>query len=272
MASDIKKWLGRKEKQTEFAAPDHLLKLAALLDRDIAHWQKNTLPPLGHWFFCQPIEQQSKIDRDGHIQRGDFIPPIELPRRMWASSDVVFIESLPLGENLTRTSTIEKLESKTNKSGAPLIFLTVKHIVKGQSRGHIEEAQHIVYKSDGSAPPSMPREANVSALKTKEVAFDVVKLFRFSALTFNAHRIHFDRDYAKEENYPALVVHGPYLAFLLLDHYVAHEGVPKTFSFRAESPLFDGQKAKLCFADNELWVERQDGDKRSILMRASISR
>lgn len=276
MAEDIEQWLGKEETQTEFASEAHLSKVSALLDWDTQHWDKKTLPALGHWFVCQPIERQSKIDRDGHIQRGGFIPPIDLPRRMWASSDVSFIEPLPLNENLTRRSKIEKIARKTNKSGETLIFLTVKHIVKGESAGHIEEAQHIVYKSDINAKPIVPRAASEQVDKTKEVSFDVAKLFRFSALTFNAHRIHYDRDYAKIENYPALVVHGPYLAFLLLDHFIAHHGgkLPKQFSFRAESPLFDTQKARLCFAGDSLWIERTDEGQgqRSIIMSAQVSK
>ena len=272
MSANINNWLGKQEEQIEFAPRDHLVKLAALLDNDNAHWQKDFLPPLGHWFFAQPIARQSNLDKDGHIHRGGFIPPIELPRRMWASSDVSFIEPLPVNQNLTRTSRIETLASKTNKSGAPLIFLTVKHKITGATSGHIEEAQHIVYKSNDDNKPISPRSIETKADKSKEVIFDVAALFRFSALTFNAHRIHFDRDYAKSEGYPALVVHGPYLAFLLLDHYCAHNSPPQNFRFRAESPLFDGQKARLCFAGDSLWIERQEGDKRFVIMSASLSK
>ena len=272
MNDSIQQWLGKEEKQVEFAAQDYLIKLAALLDGQPKHWQDNVLPPLAHWCICQPIEVQSKIDRDGHIQRGEFMPPITLPRRMWASSEVQFIEALPLNQNLTRRSLIEKIESKTNKSGEPLIFLTVKHKITAATSGLIEETQHIVYKADTDAKPIVPRAATQEPQQEKEIRFDIVKLFRFSALTFNAHRIHYDRDYAKSEGYPALVVHGPYLAFLLLDFYCQHKGTPKQFSFRAESPLFDTQKAKLCLNDNHLWIERQDEQQgeghRSVIMSA----
>ena len=270
MTAPLENWLGREETQTEFADAARLEKLSALLDNRTAHWQEALLPPLAHWLYCQPAAPQSNIGEDGHVKRGGFIPPIDLPRRMWASSDVKFHAPLGVNQKLTRRSKITALQPKKNKRGEPLIFLTIRHDISDEARGHVEEMQHIVYKSDASSPPpSPPSRAVLAPEASREVQFDIARLFRFSALTFNAHRIHFDRAYAKQEGYAGLVVHGPYLAFLLLDHFLASSGrFVKSFHFRAERPLFDGLPAKLCCAGEELWIE---GDDRAMLMRAKIT-
>ena len=276
MADDIshlEKWLGQTQNQTEWANRSRLKKLEALYD-GAPHWSKTHLPELAHWVYCQPIDFQSQIGPDGHSKRGDFIPPITLPRRMWVSSDVWFYEPLPLEQNLHRQSQITKIEPKTNHYGEALIFLTIQHNIKGEKEGFVKEDQHIVYRDFSDKPQKAGRVAVKEPHRAKSVCFDIGQTFRFSAISFNAHRIHYDRDFAREEGYPALVVHGPFLAFSLLNHYLFCQSEAKTpappiefFHFRAERPLFENKTAFLCFLDKELWVENED---REILMSGHV--
>ena len=236
-------WVGRSETRSERLAPFPASGLAATLNRaDPPSDEGTTLPPLWHWLYFLPISPLAEAGPDGHPARGGFLPPVPLPRRMWAGSRLEFHQPLRLGETCQRTSTVTKIEHKTGKSG-DLVFVTVRHEVTAGDSLAISEEHDIVYREaavpGAAAPPPLvpPEQADWSFAITP----DPVLLFRYSALTFNSHRIHYDLDYVtREEGYPGLVVHGPLIATLLLDGLNrAHPDARVTrFSFRAISPTF----------------------------------
>lgn len=201
--------------------------------------------PLSHWCLFLSEAKQSQLGEDGHPARGHFLPPVHhLPRRMWAGSRLEFFKPIEIGMELARVSTIKAVKEKQGASG-PLIFVTVNHDiceVKGQSL--LSEEHDIVYRPlDGPAVKHAP-EAPEPAIWRRSYRPDAVLLFRYSALTFNSHRIHYDRKYVQDiEGYPGLIVHGPLIATLLLDGLLAQvrDGRLARFSFRALSPLFDGE-------------------------------
>jgi 3-methylfumaryl-CoA hydratase len=230
-------------------------------------WISGEVPPLAHWLYFLPRQRQSLLDTDGHPKRGDFLPPVPLPRRMWVGSRVRFLAPIPVDAAISRRSTIATVTAKSGRSG-PMVFVTVKHEITVGGTTAVVEEQDIVYRgavttatgaptSTGGPAPAAPQVARVSQA-TRTIVPDPVQLFRFSALTFNAHRIHYDRDYARDvEGYPGLVVHGPLAATLLMDHCLRHTGgrTVRAFSFRAERPLFDTAPFDLCLAPSEAGVD-----------------
>ncbi|HEV7266620.1 MAG TPA: MaoC family dehydratase N-terminal domain-containing protein [Falsiroseomonas sp.] len=205
------------------------------------------LPPLWHWMLFQDWVMPDQLGPDGHPRRGGFLPPVhDLPRRMWAGGRVTFREApLTEGDAVRRTSTILSVNEKSGGSGR-LVFVTVRHVVDGPAGTAIEEEQDIVYRGaegaavkPGEAPPDWP-----NALK-QVVIPDPVMLFRYSALSGNGHRIHYDQPYVTGvEGYPGLVVHGPLQATLMA--HLAAEAAPgrklARFAFRGRRPCFDGRK------------------------------
>lgn len=217
--------------------------VAALLDR---HPDEMTmgleLPELWHWFHFLPVVRRSERGEDGHPRRGAFLPPIALPRRMWAGGRLRFHQALCIGELAERRSDVISVEEKQGRTG-PLVFVTVRHLITGSSGIALEEELDLVYRD---APrPDEPRRSTTapqqSAEWTESFQPDSLTLFLFSALTGNGHRIHYDRPYATEiEGYPALVVHGPLIALLLLDSAMRRTGRrPATYAYRAIGPLYN---------------------------------
>jgi len=267
---DLKAWIGRTETVTDIAAPGPYQRLAALLDHATPPWTESEAPPLGHWLNFLPCAQQSEIGEDGHPRRGGFMPPVELPRRMWAGGRLSFAGPISLGAAMERRSTMKDVTPKSGRTGE-MVFVVVRHEVWADGQLAVVEEQDIVYReasppgaapTTAAPPPAEPRTAEW----TRQVTPDPVLLFRFSALTYNSHRIHYDRDYARDaEGYPGLVVHGPLIATLLLDHYLRrHPGARVCgFSFRAQSPLFDIAPFALngleTPAGAELWACAPDG-------------
>jgi 3-methylfumaryl-CoA hydratase len=201
------------------------------------------LPPLWHWFYFLPRAAQSALDVDGHPQRGGFLPPIPFPRRMFAGSRLRFLAPLRLGTPATREGEIRNVVLKSGRSGS-LAFVTVGYRVMQGGVVCIEEEQDIVYREPGApvaAPIVAPYAPAADVAWARTITPDARLLFRFSALTFNAHRIHYDRPYARDsEGYPGLIVHGPLTAILLAD-LVARNTTRAiaAFSFRGLAPLFD---------------------------------
>ncbi|MCX7367229.1 MAG: MaoC family dehydratase N-terminal domain-containing protein [Alphaproteobacteria bacterium] len=239
-------WIGRTRTMQDFAAPFPVLALAATFDEeDPEPKMGDPLPPLWHWLYFLDAARQSRIGTDGHAERGDFLPPIPLPRRMWAGSRLVCDgEPLRLGETIERVSEIVAVEPKSGASGA-MVFVTVRHTVSGPRGKSFSEEQDIVYreaaKPGETARP--PKPAPTDPTWSKQVMPDPVMLFRFSALTFNGHRIHYDQPYVTgTEGYPGLIVHGPLLGILQIE--LARRSnpgkVPASFEFRALSPAFGG--------------------------------
>ena len=244
-------WLGRHEERTETFGPVPPQALAATLDREggeaSAFAPGTPLPPLWHWLYFLPLTRARDIGPDGHARRGAFLPPVPLPRRMWAGSRFEFHEPLRVGDVVRRRSTIERVDEKAGGSGA-LVFVTVRHELtrQGDAAPALVDWHDIVYReaprAGGPAPAASPAPAEPRWSRTWWP--DDVLLFRYSALTFNGHRIHYDRRYVTEvEGYPGLVVHGPLIATLLLE--LLHEREPgadlAAYRFKALRPCFDGR-------------------------------
>jgi 3-methylfumaryl-CoA hydratase len=263
----LKAWIGRSEMQTDAAAPAPLAGLAATLDHLDPPWREGEVPPLGHWLYFLPRAPQREIGPDGHPMRGGFLPPVELPRRMWAGSELEFLAPVPVGAAIQRRSAIANIEHKTGRSG-DMIFVRVEHEIAAQDTTAIREAHTIVYreapKPGEAAPP--PEKAGCTAEFERAIVPDPVLLFRYSALTFNGHRIHYDRSYCEQaEGYPGLVVHGPLTATLLMDLYLRQRpaAAVRAFRFRARRPLFDIHPFTLCGAHKpggaNLWALDHEG-------------
>jgi 3-methylfumaryl-CoA hydratase len=242
--TEWQQWVGRAQSRTDEVTATPVAALAATLDRDDPPPQRgDPLPPLWHWLYFLPLDRQSALGADGHAKRGGFLPPVPLPRRMWAGGRLTFEEPLRIGDRIERTSRILDVTPKTGRSG-PLVFVRVRHEVSGPHGRAIVEEHDIVYRE----PPqpgearAIPPRARASAVWQRTIVPDDVLLFRYSALTFNGHRIHYDRRYVTQiEGYPGLVVHGPLIATLLLDLLRRNrpDAAVTGFSFRASSPLFD---------------------------------
>lgn len=247
-------WVGRSESREDFATPSAASRLAALLDYETAPWPAETLPPLGHWLYFLSHARQSQLDVDGHPYRGGLLPPIGLPRRMWAGSRIEFLQPAPLNAEIRQVSTIRHISEKSGRSGA-LVFVTVQHEVFCGNAACIREEQDLVYREEAKAD-GQPSAASSAAPPIvldyplqRTVQPDSRMLFRFSALTFNGHRIHYDRPYATEiEGYPDLVVHGPLTAMLLTDQ--ALRAMPgrrlRSIAFRALAPAICDRPLRLC--------------------------
>ena len=246
---DFADWLGRTEQRSDHITPGPLDRLAATLDRaDPPVAVGDTVPPLGHWLYFLPDERQSALGPDGHGVRGGFLPPVfDLPRRMWAGSRVTFSGDLRVGAEIVRHSEIASVREK-NGAGGPLVFVTVRHTIgeAGKPAAIIDE-HDIVFRGLDAAAVKAAQPMPPGEWHRAVVPGDVM-LFRYSALTFNGHRIHYDRAYATgAEGYPGLVVHGPLVATLLVDLF--RRRMPNAriaaLSLRAVSPLFDGQPVNL---------------------------
>lgn len=238
-------WVGRTETAEDVVDKGRMEALAATLDRPLADCAPDgALPPLWHWTHFQVWVPASSIGPDGHPKRGGFLPPVhDLPRRMFAGGRLAFSGQVFAGERIVRTSTITKVSEKTGSTGR-LVFVTVRHEVAGPRGVAITEEHDIVYRGlEGAAVKPAPKpEPPPAEARTETVTPDPVLLFRYSALTANGHRIHYDRSYVTEvEGYPGLIVHGPLQATLLAD--LAQRSMSSrriaSFSFRGLRPLFD---------------------------------
>jgi 3-methylfumaryl-CoA hydratase len=217
--------------------------MAAMLNRPGAPRMGDILPPLWQWIYFAPAPLASEIGTDGHPARGGFLPPVPLPRRMWAASKTRFITPLRLGETVQKQSRIDSIKLKQGASG-PLVFVTADHLYSVDHEPRISEKQTLVYvgKNHGAGPATGVKTHIEQGGWSRRIEPDPVMLFRYSALTANTHRIHYDRDYAtREEGYPGLLVHAPWTVTLLAE--LLHENCPgatiKEFSFRALRPLPD---------------------------------
>lgn len=246
MTPNYDAYLNRQERRSETLDAHRVADLAALLDVDLETLAPgSTLPPLAHWLYFNPWARQSELGPDGHPRRGGFLPPVTLPRRMFAGGRMTFHAKLVLGETAERVSTIAAISRKTGSSGE-LVFVTVQHEIFGPHGLAITEEQDIVYRdaaapgSQASAPTQAPAPVAPGSI-VKRVQVDPVLLFRFSVVTSNAHRIHYDYPYVTDvEHYPGLVVHGPLQAVMLLELVREHFSEPVAqFTFQARRPIFD---------------------------------
>jgi 3-methylfumaryl-CoA hydratase len=271
-------WLDRTQVVHDVITAFPLAAMAATLNRGP---ETKNVPPLWHWLYFLPISPLSETGPDGHPKRGGFLPPVPLPRRMWAGGRLTFHAPLKVGEEAVRTSTIVNIEDKTGRTGR-LVFVTVQHEIEVDGALRIEEEHDIVYRDEpapdaSNAPKKEPAKAPLDETFGREIATDPVLLFRYSALTFNGHRIHYDRPYVtQEEGYPGLIVHGPLIATLLVD--LVRRELPdaniSSFAFRALRPTFAPKPFTVCGKPSddgstvELWAKDHDG---YLTMRATAT-
>ncbi|MEC5293461.1 MaoC family dehydratase N-terminal domain-containing protein [Aurantimonas sp. C2-6-R+9] len=240
----LQSWIGRTETASDTITPRLAESFRATLDLEPGAAAPGGEAPLCiHWCLAPAIVPGAATGPDGHPARGGFLPPVPLPRRMWAGGELQFLTPLRVGDRVTRTSRIESVELKEGRTGA-LCFVAVRHEIRSERGPAIDERQDLVYRGADAGPAAKPAvpEGRKPAEASREVEATTLLLFRYSALTFNGHRIHYDNDYCRtEENYPGLVVHGP-LQATLLAHLAAERlgRAPAVFRYRGVSPLFDG--------------------------------
>jgi 3-methylfumaryl-CoA hydratase len=264
----LRQWIGRTQEATDIVTAQLVKGLRATLFQEVGEPGKGDAAPFTvHWCLAQPVFPMSMLGPDGHPTRGGFLPPVPLPRRMWAGGEIEFLDALRVGDQSTRTSRISDVTVKSGSTGQ-LCFVSVEHTVTSPRGIAIRERQDIVYRemsgaqaSPSKAPPPPPiaqhRETHVS---------DPVLLFRYSALTFNGHRIHYDRDYVtKVEGYPGLIFHGPLQAAFIVEMAAKLRGgePPRKFTYRGLQPLFEGSEFSINANDNgasiELWTANDAG-------------
>lgn len=273
----LQSWVGKTDTLTDHVAATPVCGLAAALDRaDTPPRAGDVLPELWHWLYFLSKTRQSEVGADGHPRRGGFLPPVPLPRRMWAGGRLQWHADNPLriGDRVQRESHIASISHKSGRSG-DLLFVVIRHVFRNDKGLALTEEHDIVYRAaarPGEAAPA-PTSAAPGAPWRREIVPDPVLLFRYSALTFNGHRIHYDRTYVTlEEGYPGLVVHGPLIATLLVDltHRERPDARLAAFQFKAVRPTFDlhpfhlsgepspdGQTARLWASDHEGWLTMQ---------------
>jgi 3-methylfumaryl-CoA hydratase len=275
--SHLQQWVGKSETLQDELSGAPVRGLHATLDHDSIEAEPGSeLPALWHWLYFLPQYRQREIGDDGHAKRGGFLPPVPLPRRMWAGGRLTWnlANSLVVGEAIKRVSTIQSVKHKAGRTG-DLLFVVVQHQVFNADGLAITEEHDIVYRAAASAedPVPSPVAAPNNAQWQREIVADDVLLFRYSALTFNGHRIHYDRRYVTGvEGYPGLIVHGPLIATLLTD--LVSRSAPnakiRQFEFKAVRPTFDlnpfkvngqasadGKSVQLWAQDHEGWLTMQ---------------
>lgn len=277
--SDYSDWLGRTDIRSDVVTKAAVRRFQATLDTPIVEG----VPQGFHWCFCLPETATEALGVDGHPPKGGFLPPIELPRRMWAASDVMFLKPIEMDAKIERASTVETINEKHGKSGT-LVFVEVQHVTRANGDDAIREKQTIVYREAALRQMQLPADAPEGGgaveladwVFTRTLTPRTTTLFRYSALTFNSHRIHYDRDYAlSEELYPGLVVHGPLMATLLLDHCARKYGPDALarFSYRGVSPAFVDQPLHLAGrGDQELELKVIGADGRTVVEASAALR
>ena len=277
----IEDWIGRTESRSDIVTAAPMAALSATLDRnDPPPRIGDPLPILWHWLYFLPTHRQSELDVDGHARLGGFLPPVPLPRRLYAGGRIEQRRALRVGDEIARRSEIVDISQKQGRSGQ-LVFVKARHEISSRAGLALIEDHDIVYRDRveaadarragspavGDGLQTVPMRETVPATWSREIRPDDVLLFRYSALTFNGYRIHYDRRFATEEQgYPGLVVHAPLVATLLADlvrRHLPDESV-SSFSFRAIKPLFDTSPFQICGRDGDaggvrLWAQTMEG-------------
>jgi 3-methylfumaryl-CoA hydratase len=274
--SEFEDWIGRSQSVIDVLEPARSNALDVALGGEGAGKAGDPLPLLHHWLYFWDVKPPQGLGVDGHPAKGGFLPPVPLPRRMWAGGRVTFVKPLLVGQTVTRTSTITAIKEKTGSTGR-LVFVTVRHDLDAGQGVAVNEEQDLVYREPASAMLPAPVAAPApDAVWREEVIPDPVLLFRYSALTMNGHRIHYDRPYAMEEEaYPGLVVHGPLQATLLVSLAARHLDAPVTgFDFRGQQPAFDGVPLHVCGQATEggaeVWTQQGEGRNMVATVRKAV--
>ena len=246
----LRTWIGKSHSDEDLISCRHARLMAATIDFPSPERisQGEILPPLWHWTYFLEGPPSSELGSDGHPARGGFMPPVPLPNRMWAGGRVSFITPLLIGATVRKESSILKIDHKRGQSG-DLVFVTVLHELKSLHGGLlVREEQDIVYK--GSTPAGRPAgtpDAGLPSRFTRTYTPTSTTLFRYSALTFNGHRIHYDADYCREtEGYRNLVIHGPLNATMIACYAEEISGkLLREFSYRGLSPALLGNSVTI---------------------------
>ena len=265
----LRQWIGRTTQASDIVTAQLVKGLRATLFMEIGDPRPGDAAPWTvHWCLAQPVYPMSELGPDGHPTRGSFLPPVPLPRRMWAGGELEFFDALRVGDETTRTSRIADVTMKTGSTGV-LCFVSVDHLVTTPRGTALRERQDIVYRDISGAPaaaPARPAPPPPAAKHRASHMADPVLLFRYSALTFNGHRIHYDRDYVtKVEGYPGLIFHGPMQAAFIVELAAKlHDGAaPKKLGYRGLQPLFEGSEFSVNANDTgagmELWTANSEG-------------
>jgi 3-methylfumaryl-CoA hydratase len=264
----LRSWIGRTTGARDAITPRLAEELRVTLDREGPPFRDGDPAPLAiHWCLAPSMAAQSRLGPDGHPARGDFLPPVPLPRRMWAAGRLEFFDPLRVGDAVERQSRIADVAIKEGRSGR-LCFVAIDHEISTARGLALKERHDIVYRDAPAADAPQPgpsREPPRQPKWSDKKCADAVMLFRYSAVTFNGHRIHYDRQYVTQvEGYPGLIVHGPLQATLLVEFAASIRAArPRAFCFRALSPLFDGAEFSLNAAEAEneleLWISGPDG-------------
>ena len=277
--NDYKEWIGKTLESKDELSLSPLNRMAATLDNQLREFRLGEdIPPLWHWLYFLESTPQSMLAEDGHAKKGSFLPPITLPRRMWAGSRFNFKKSLKAGDIVSRTSSIKDISVKQGKTGT-LVFVNVSHDISTNAGLALSEEHDIVFreKSKATTTTLTTKKSDIKPDFSETFIPNPTILFRYSALTFNAHRIHYDRGYVTDtEGYPGLLVHGPLLATLLIENFRKHYSNLKilSFEFKAIHPVFDLNPFKICSTNLDsnnnasLWIEDHEGN---LCMRASVS-
>lgn len=276
----LREWIGREQETRDIITPRLMAEFNSCFDDA---WSPGTAACAGiipglHWCLTPDTPALTSLDEDGHVARGEFLPPVPLPHRLWAGGRLEFFDALLVGDEVRRTSTVQDVTLKEGRSG-PLCFVMVRHEFTTSRGPALTERQDIVYrdhsrnngttdlgkKNDDAAAGNESREKPVPVF-TKSITAGPVFLFRYSALTFNGHRIHYDSDYCRAQGYPGLLIHGPLQATLLMRCAASiRDGeTPHVFDYRAVRPLFAGTGFSINAAEHpgglELWTEDAEGN------------
>jgi 3-methylfumaryl-CoA hydratase len=265
----LRQWIGRTHETSDIVTAQLVKGLRATLFQKIGEPRPGDAAPFTtHWCLSPAVFPMSQLSQDGHPTRGDFLPPVPLPRRMWAGGELEFLDPLRVGDQSKRVSRIADVTVKSGSTGV-LCFVSVVHEVTTPRGTAIRERQDIVYRDAASsqpAPQARPAAVPPPAQHRESHLADPVLLFRYSALTFNGHRIHYDRDYVtKVEGYPGLIFHGPLQASFIVELAARLRGgrPPRKFSYRGLQPLFEGSEfsinANETDAGMELWTANSAG-------------
>lgn len=263
----LRSWIGREDSASQVLSETLVCQFNATFDRDFKAEPGAVAPLLIHFCLAQPTVSTEELGPDGHAARGSFLPPVPLPRRMWAGGEFSFHGDIRVGDPVKRVSTVKDVVMKQGRTGQ-LCFVTVEHEILSAGRLALTERQDIVYREAQTASSPVRRPATAPALiveHSHRITPSAAYLFRYSAMTFNAHRIHYDRDYVRDvENYPGLIVHGPLQATLLCQLAADISGkTPAVFRFRSASALFDTDDFMINAANTPdgltLWTARPDG-------------
>ncbi len=274
---DYSNWIGRTRDISDSMAPEQLQRLEALMDGDPKAVTTGTnIRSCGHWVYFNLPVLQSELGVNGHERQGDFLPPVELPVRMWAGGHLKFKKPLRTSVPAEKKSTILNIEEKEGSSGK-LCFLTIRHQVSARRAVAIDEEQVLVYRqeSEEGAHPIRTEPLDIDPDWSKTVQPDSVQLFRFSALTFNSHRIHYDQEYAREvEGYPNILVHAPYLVMMVIDAFsTGHDGKKiSSLEYEAVGPVYLGEELTISgkSVENTKTALRVHGPEGKLAMKVKI--